>query len=84
MRVLAYVSDEMYLALPGVIADFESASGEVTVLHSSARGAFYGDLPPGTYKVTLAKDGFGSKTVTVDLTYPPQFRLLADGLIGYI
>lgn len=63
MRVLAYVSDEMYLALPGVIADFASASGEITVLHSSARGAFYGDLPPGTYTVTLAKDGYGAKTV---------------------
>lgn len=84
MRVLAYVSDEMYLALPEVAADFEAASGEVTVLRSSARGAFYGDLAPGPYRVSLAKAGFGSKTVTVELGEPVQFRLLSDGLIGYM
>ncbi|MBM3795582.1 MAG: carboxypeptidase regulatory-like domain-containing protein [Acidobacteria bacterium] len=84
MQVLAYVSDEMYVAIPDVIADFESvATGEVTVLRSSARGVFYGDLAAGAYRVTLAKPGFGSKTSTIDLP-GAHFRLLSDGLIGYM
>lgn len=88
MRVLAYVSDEMFQAIPGVIADFESeATGEVTVLHSSARGVLYGDLAPGKYRVTLARTGYGAKSTaaTIDpAAPPPQFRLLSDGLIGYM
>ena len=64
MTTLAYVSDEMYVALPDVLAEFESLeSGAVAVLRSSPRGAFYGDLPGGPYRVTLTKAGFGSKIV---------------------
>src|SRR5712692_6557651 len=86
MKPLAYVSDEMYVAIPDVLAEFESAErGTTTLLRSSARGAFYGDLPPGRYQVTLAKSGYGSKTVAVELgSTPYQFRLLSDGLLGYM
>ena len=63
MKALAYVSDEMYLALPDVAAEFHSEeSGEVTLLRSSPQGAFYADLKPGRYRVTLSKSGYGSKT----------------------
>jgi hypothetical protein len=85
---IAYVSDEMYLALPDVLAEFEPASGgEVTVLRSSPRGAFYADLPAGRYQVVLAKAGYGSKTVMaaeLGTGAPVQFRLLSDGLLGYM
>jgi N,N-dimethylformamidase len=87
MKVLAYVSDEIYLALSDVLGEFEAlATSEVTVLRSSPRGAFYGDLADGEYRVTLAKPGFGSKTVTALLSRdkPWQFRLLTDGLLGYM
>ncbi len=48
MKTLAYVSDEMYVALEGVAAEWESnETDEITILHSSPRGAFYGDLSPG-------------------------------------
>ena len=68
MKALAYVSDEMYVALPDVAAEFESeGTGEVTVLRSSPRGAFYGDLKPGRYRVTLSKAGYGSKISLADL-----------------
>jgi hypothetical protein len=86
MKILAYVSDEMYVAIPGVVADWESlTTGDVTVLHSSARGAFYSDLSHGMYRVTLAREGFGSKTVEVELSgeIPYQFRLLSDSIVGY-
>jgi N,N-dimethylformamidase len=84
--ITAYVSDEMYLALPDVLAEFESAAGEITVLRSSPRGAFYADLPAGKYRVVLAKAGYGSKTVAAELDTgtPIQFRLLSDGLLGYM
>ena len=72
MRILGYVSDELYVALPEVLAEFQSLdNGAVTVLHSSPRGAFYGELPDGAYRVTLAKQGFGSKIVTFKLGAKP-------------
>ena len=87
MRLLAYVSDEMYVALAGVAGEFESEeSGEIAVLHSSPRGAFYAGLPPGPYRVTLSKNGYGAKTSRALLggEAPHQFRLLSDGLLGYM
>jgi hypothetical protein len=62
MKPLAYVSNEMYVALADVSAEFQSvATGEVTLLRSSPRGIFYGSLAPGDYRVTLAKPGYGAK-----------------------
>jgi N,N-dimethylformamidase len=86
MKQQAFVSDEMYVALGGVMGEFESlVSGEVTVIQSSPRGIFYGDLFPGRYRVTLCLRGYGSKTVIIELGDAiPQFRLLADGLLGYM
>ena len=52
MRVLGYVSDEMYVAIPEALAEFESPDGAITILRSSPRGALYGDLPDGAYRVT--------------------------------
>lgn len=53
MSTIACVSDEMYLALSDVIAEFEPASGgELTVLRSSPRGAFYAEIPAGTCRGT--------------------------------
>ncbi len=86
MKPLAYVSDEMYVALPDVSAEFESgATGEVTLLRSSPRGVFYGGLSSGHYRVTLSKPGYGAKAARVELVgEAPQFRLLSDGLLGYM
>ena len=80
MKPIAYVSDENYLALAGVSGEFESLdSGSVTVAESSARGAFYLNLPTGRYRVTLSREGFGSKwsEVKLDGSAPFQFRLSA-------
>lgn len=87
MKVLAYVSDEMYVAIPDVQGEFESViTSQVTLLRSSPRGAFYGDLPDGEYRVTLAKPGFGAKTSIAHIggRQLTQFRLLPDGLVGYM
>ena len=87
MRALAYVSDEMYLALPDAAAEFHAEeTGGVTLLRSSPQGAFYGDLRPGRYRVTLSKTGYGSKTSDVLLARdaPFHFRLLRDRLLGYM
>src|SRR5690606_8967536 len=86
MKPLAYVSDEMYVAIAGVIAEWRSVStGSVAILRSSPTGAFYAEVVPGSYDVTLARDGYGSKTVQVELTggQPHQFRLLSSGITGY-
>src|ERR1051326_6997906 len=77
----------MYLALPGVAAEFHAGqTGDVTVMHSSPQGAFYGDLRPGRYHVTLSKAGYGSKTSSalIGTETPLQFRVLRDRLLGYM
>jgi N,N-dimethylformamidase len=78
------VSDERYSALPDALLEFVGEHGSYA-LHSRASGSVHGDLPPGDFVVTLAKSGFGSKRVHLRLPQeqPYQFRLLADGLLGY-
>src|SRR4029077_13063110 len=83
--LIGYVSDEQYAALPDVLLEFEGEPGAFTA-RSGATGSVRLDLPPGTYKATLQKTGYGAKSVTVVVdpdrrTF--QFRLLSDGLLGY-
>jgi hypothetical protein len=82
--LIGYVSDERYVALPGVQVEFESDSMSLEV-RSRASGAIHADLPAGRYRVTLARDGYGSKRVemSVEPGRPYHFRLLKDGLLGY-
>lgn len=86
MRAIGYVSDEDYVALAGVAVEIEAIpGGAITLLTSSARGGIYADLPPGRYRITLAKDGYGSKWVEADIgDEPKMFRLLRDTLAGYM
>ena len=83
--LVGYVSDERYVALPDVLLEFER-DGQSVEARSRATGAVYADVTPGVYRVTLAKEGYGSKTVEVNVAedQPHQFRLLADGLLGYM
>ena len=83
--LVGFVSDERYVALPDVLLEFER-DGQSVEARSRATGAVYADLTPGVYRVTLAKEGYGSKTVEVKVAEgaPYQFRLLADGLLGYM
>jgi hypothetical protein len=86
--LIGYVSDERYVALDGVGVEFERENGEtVAVVASTPRGKVIADVPPGRYRITLRKSGFGRKAVTVDLAEgdaPRQFRLLSDALTGYV
>ena len=82
---IAYVSDENYVALVDVAVEFERDGKCVGVARSSATGAIYLDLPPGEYRVTLAKSGFGSKrsNAMIEAGKPFHFRLLSDAMYGY-
>jgi N,N-dimethylformamidase len=86
--LIGYVSDERYVALPGVGLEFQRADGEtVAIVTSSPRGAVFADLTPGEYKVTLQKEGFGAKIVdlTVGAAHTPYpFRLLSNRIRGYM
>lgn len=84
--LIGYVSDERYVALPDVALELEREGERVAEVRSTPRGAVYADLPPGEYRVTLAKQGFGSKSVRVEVRpgAPHQFRLLSDRLLGYV
>jgi N,N-dimethylformamidase len=83
--LMGYVSDERYVALADVQCEFEGEQVSCEV-RSRASGAVHVDLPPGRYRVTLARGGYGSKRVTLDLPCDPpySFRLLKDGLLGYV
>src|SRR5687767_6219326 len=83
--LLGYVSDERYVALDNVRIELER-DGQSIVVTSTPRGAVYADIAPGDYRVTLVKDGFGAKSVsiTIEPETPYQFRLLSDGLLGYV
>lgn len=87
LGLIAYVSDEDYLALPDVQAEFQAIDGgEIFIVRSSPRGAFYGDVPDGKYEAALAKTGYGSKRLSCAIKQgtPIQFRLLSDCVRGYM
>jgi len=83
--LIGYVSNERYVALGDVQFEFRGKHG-VVAARSNISGAVYADVSPGQYEVVLGRDGFGSKIVTVDVHEgsPYQFRLLSDGLLGYV
>ena len=86
-KPIAYVSDENYVALVGAQAEFESLeTGEVFMVQSAPTGALYADVRSGRYRVTLAKEGYGSKWVECQIGSgdPLQFRLLSDSVLGYM
>jgi N,N-dimethylformamidase len=84
--LIGYVSDEQYVALADVLLEFRSGGRTRALVRSTPRGAVEADLEPGEYTVTLVKPGYGSKhsTMTVDPARPHHFRLLSDGLLGYV
>lgn len=84
--LVGYVSDERYVAQAHVLLEFVDARGNSFEARSRASGAVHAELPAGDYKVILQKPGFGAKfsRVTVPAPTPHQFRLLADGLLGYV
>ena len=84
--LIGYVSDENYVALLDAVLEFEAHGQPTAVATSSPRGAVYADVPSGEYRVTIAKAGYGSKTVEIFVTpddLPYHFRLLSDNLYGY-
>src|SRR5262249_2799842 len=49
--LIAYVSDERYVALADVLLEFEGQAGSIEA-RSRASGAVHAELPPGDYTVT--------------------------------
>lgn len=83
--LIGYVSDERYVAVGDALVEFEQDGTFVTCVRSTARGAIHAEIEPGRYTITLARDGFGSKSVPADVhpERPLSLRLLRDGLLGY-
>jgi N,N-dimethylformamidase len=83
--LVGYVSDQRYVALSDVLLEFER-DGRSVEARSRATGAVWADIEPGAYRVTLSRAGYGAKrvqmTVATGVLY--AFRLLSDGLLGYV
>ena len=62
--------------LAGVEVELLGPRGSVAT-RSRASGSIHADIEPGRYEVVLAKDGYGSKRVTVDLTAGPAVSVPA-------
>ena len=62
--LVAYVSDERYVALPDVLLEFEGAAGSFEPAARPARCT--STCRRATYKVTLQKPGFGAKSVQLE------------------
>src|SRR5690242_15057431 len=84
--LVGYVSDERYVAIGDVQVEFHQDGQSVATARSTASGAVYADLPPGSYRATLMRDGFGSKRSQVEVREgaPHHFRLLSDRLVGFM
>ena len=55
--LIGYVSDEKYSALPDVLLEFSNDVGQSWECRSRASGAVHLELPKGTYRVVLQKQG---------------------------
>jgi N,N-dimethylformamidase len=84
MPLIGYVSDERYLAVSGADVELAGAAGTYQ-LRSTPSGALHGEVPPGRYTATLAREGYGQKRtpVVLDGGEPYQFRLLSERCFGY-
>ena len=67
--VVGYVSDERYLAVPGVYLEISGADGQRYSATSTATGAVCIDLPSGTYDVALNLVGYGAKVCDEQQAY---------------
>ena len=84
MMLVGYVSDEMYVAVPGARVEF-TGDGTSIEAHSRASGAVHAEVEAGTYRVYLHKEGYGHKWVDMEVRpdAPYQFRMLSRALSGY-
>jgi N,N-dimethylformamidase len=84
--LIGYVSDQRYVALSDVSLEFIDKDGNSWETRSRASGSVHLEAPPGVYRVVLQKNGYGAKFshLAIPLSQPHQFRLLADGLLGYV
>lgn len=84
--LIGYVSDQRYLALPGVHLEFLAGGRSWATLSRASGAVWIDDLPPGDYEVVLAHPGHGAKRVNLTVgpgQAPHHFRLLKDSLLGY-
>ena len=83
--LIGYVSDEKYSALPDVLLEFSNDVGQSWECRSRASGAVHLELPKGTYRVVLQKQGYGAKIshLSLPINTPHNFRMLSDSLVGY-
>jgi hypothetical protein len=84
--LIGWVSDEFYSAIAGADVELEHDGAHVATTRSTAAGRLVAEVPPGEYRITIARDGFGSKRIICRLGPDEpliQVRLLSDRLMGF-
>lgn len=84
--LIGYVTNEMYEALHDVAIAFHREGSHVTTVRSKPTGAIHADINPGRYEVVLAKDDYGKKRSTIEISEDGvhDFRLLRSRPLGYV
>jgi hypothetical protein len=85
--LIGWVSDEFHAAIAGADVELEQNGEWVAATRSTASGRMVADVPPGNYRLTIARDGFGAKRIAVRVgpnESPIQVRLLSDRLMGFV
>ncbi|MCA1646681.1 MAG: carboxypeptidase regulatory-like domain-containing protein, partial [Chloroflexi bacterium] len=80
------MSNEQYVAVPDALVQLDRDDECVAVVRTGPRGEVRANVPDGEYRATLTCRGFGSKSTTIRVPSdtPYMFRLLSDGLLGYM
>jgi len=86
--IVAYVSDEMYVAVSDAQVEFVDPNDptHTYVTRSAPSGAVFASLETGRWQVYLSAPGFGSKMSEIEITDgsdPAMLRLMSDRMYGY-
>ena len=86
--LIGYVSDENYQAVSGAFVTLFQGNTEIATAVSSATGAVFAEISAGEVSAAVACRGYGSyRSENFEVSPgsdPHQFRLLSDGLLGYM
>ncbi|MFP6700479.1 MAG: carboxypeptidase regulatory-like domain-containing protein, partial [Planctomycetaceae bacterium] len=72
--LVGYASNERYVAVPNVLFEFRSKTGQVTTATSTISGTVYAEIEPGEYEVVLGRDGYGSKIITINVSTDSPYQ----------
>lgn len=84
--LIAYVSDEYYVAIPSAPYVIKTATGQSSSGLTDANGEIHAEIGAGEIELAVNHGGFGPKKVLArfETNNPIQLRLLSETLYGFV